>query len=79
MDAILKTMINAMNVFGSSFGSCKIGKYTIMVTDDEDGAERLKDTWDKYVEEEKIHDSYGDLLSRLKVEREGQHGKINDK
>ena len=56
MDAILKTMINAMNVFGSSFGSCKIGKYTIMVTDDEDGAERLKDTWDKYVEEENMPD-----------------------
>lgn len=56
MDEILKTMITAMNNFGSGFASCKIGKYTIMVTDDEEGAARLKDTWDKYVEEEEMPD-----------------------
>lgn len=56
MDEILKTMITEMNNFGSGFASCKIGKYTIMVTDDEEGAERLKDTWDKYVEEEERPD-----------------------
>lgn len=52
MDAILKTMINGMNDLGSGFASCKVGKYTIMVTDDEDGAERLERAWDEYVDEE---------------------------
>lgn len=52
METILKTMINAMESLGSGFASCNIGKYTIILTDDEDGAEYLKDAWDKYIGEE---------------------------
>lgn len=52
MDEILEIMLKNMNDFGGSFASCKIGKYTIMLTDDEDGAKYLEDAWDKYVDEE---------------------------
>ena len=37
METILKTMINAMESLGSGFASCNVGKYTIILTDDEDG------------------------------------------
>lgn len=31
--------------------SVKVGKYTIIITDDNDGAKVLDEAWDKYVEE----------------------------
>lgn len=52
MEKILKTMINAMESLGSGFASCNVGKYTIMLTDDDEGAEYLKDACDKYIGEE---------------------------
>lgn len=50
MDEMIKAMIEALNNSGAGFISVKVGKYTIILTDDEDGAEFLSESWDRYVE-----------------------------
>lgn len=50
MDETIKAMIDALDKYGAGFISVKIGKYTIMITDDEDGAEYLNNSWDGYIE-----------------------------
>ena len=50
MDETIKAMIEALEEYGAGFISVSIGKYTIMITDDEEGAEFLKDAWDRYVD-----------------------------
>ena len=46
---LLDEMIRAINETGAGFASVSIGKYTIIVTNDPDGAEYLGNAWDKYV------------------------------
>ena len=43
-------MIDALEEYGAGFMSIKIGKCTLMLTDDEEGAEFLQEKWDEYVE-----------------------------
>ena len=50
MDETIKAMIEALEKYGAGFISVSTGKYTIMITDDEEGAEFLKDAWDRYVD-----------------------------
>ena len=50
MDETIKAMIDALKEYGAGFISVSIGKYTIMITDDEEGAEFLKEKWDEYVD-----------------------------
>ena len=49
MDETIKAMIDALKEYGGGFISVSIGKYTIMITDEE-GAEFLKEKWDEYVD-----------------------------
>lgn len=51
MDETIKAMIEALDKYSAGFISVKIGNYTIMMTDDEEGAEYLSESWDRYVEE----------------------------
>ena len=46
MDETIKAMIDALEKYGAGFMSIKIGKYTLMLTDDEEGAEFLQEKWD---------------------------------
>ena len=50
MDETIKAMIEALKKYGAGFISVSGGEYTIMITDDKDGAEYLKAAWDRYVE-----------------------------
>ena len=50
MDEIIKTMIEILKESDAGFASLPIGKYTIIITDDPDGAKYLSDAWDKYAE-----------------------------
>lgn len=50
MDETIKAMKEALDRYGVGFLSVKIGNYTIMMTDDEEGAEYLSESWDRYVE-----------------------------
>ena len=50
MDEIIKQMIDTLEKCNAGFISVSIGKYTIMITDDRDGAEFLKEKWDEYVD-----------------------------
>ena len=50
MDETIKAMIDALEEYGAGFMSIKIGKYTLRLTDDEQGAEFLQEKWDEYVE-----------------------------
>ena len=50
MDETIKAMIDALEKYSAGFMSIKIGKYTLMLTDDEEGAEFLQEKWDEYVE-----------------------------
>lgn len=51
MNEMLKTMIDALETSGAGFVSVTLGKYTIMITDDKEGADYLLNAWDNYVEE----------------------------
>lgn len=57
MDNLLKTMLNAMKQTGAGFASVSVGKYTVMLTDDKQGAEYLQKAWDEYVESEEQNES----------------------
>ena len=50
MDETIKAMIDALEEYGAGFISVSNGKYTIMITDDKEGAEFLKEKWDEYIE-----------------------------
>lgn len=50
MDETIKTMIDALEKYNAGFISVKMGKYTFIITNDEEGAEYLKNAWDEYVE-----------------------------
>lgn len=52
MDETIKVMIEALEKYGAGYISVKIGKYTLIITDDEEGAEYLQNSWDEYVEGE---------------------------
>lgn len=52
MNEPIKAMIDALEKTGAGFISVTIGKYTIMITDEKEGAEYLSNAWDKYLEEE---------------------------
>lgn len=58
MDEIIKTMIEILKESDAGFASLPIGKYTIIITDDPDGAKYLSDAWDKYavIESDKVKD-----------------------
>lgn len=42
-------MIDAMETSGAGFSSVTLGNYTIIITDDKDGADYLSNAWDEYV------------------------------
>lgn len=50
MNETLKAMITALEEYGAGFVSVTLGKYTIMITDDKEGADYLLDAWEEYVE-----------------------------
>lgn len=49
---MIEKLIEILNDTNAGFISAKAGKYTIIVTDDEDGAKMLSEALDKYVEDE---------------------------
>lgn len=51
MDIAIEAMIKMLEETGAGLLSVTLGKYTIMITDDEEGAKHLADAWDSYVEE----------------------------
>lgn len=51
MNDMIKTMIDALETSGAGFVSVTLGKYTIMITDEKEGAEYLSNAWDNYLEE----------------------------
>ncbi len=50
MDEIIKTMANELERSNAGFISVKIGKYTVILTDDAKGAEALSKAWNEYAE-----------------------------
>ena len=53
MDEMLKTMIDLLKTTGAGFASVTLGKYTIIITDDKEGAKYISNSWDDYVEDVK--------------------------
>lgn len=51
MNETIKAMIDLLEKSGAGFASVTLGKYTIMITDDIDGADYLSNAWDEYLEE----------------------------
>lgn len=51
MGNLVKTLIKMLKESNAGFISAKVGEYTIIVTDDDKGAEVLGKAWDKYAEE----------------------------
>lgn len=47
---LLENMVQALNESGAEFIAVKINGYTIMATNDGEGAEYLCDAWDRYSE-----------------------------
>lgn len=54
MNNTIKAMIDLLDNSGAGIVSVTLGKYTIMITDDKDGADILMDAWDDYVGKEQI-------------------------
>lgn len=52
MSEMIKTMVDMLNTTSAGFASVKMGKYTLILTDDDKGAERMTKAWDEYVNEE---------------------------
>lgn len=52
MGGVIDTMITMLEKNNCGFVSLTMGKHTIMITDDLEGAEYLKNAWDTYVESE---------------------------
>lgn len=51
MSELLDTLIKMLKESNAGFISAKVGEYTIIVTDDNDGAKVLDEAWDNYIEE----------------------------
>lgn len=51
MNDVIKTMIDLLETSGAGFASVTLGKYTIIITDEKEGAEYLSNAWDNYLEE----------------------------
>lgn len=51
MDGIIKQMKDILTQTNTGYVSIKDGKYTLILTDDEEGAKRLGKAWDRYAEE----------------------------
>lgn len=51
MSGLIDSLIKMLKDSNAGFISTKVGKYTIIVTDDDDGAKVLNEAWDNYVEE----------------------------
>jgi hypothetical protein len=51
MSGLIDSLIKMLKDSNAGFISTKIGEYTIIVTDDDDGAKVLNEAWDNYVEE----------------------------
>lgn len=51
MGELLDTLIKMLKESNAGFISVKAREYTIIVTDDDDGAKVLGEAWDNYVEE----------------------------
>lgn len=51
MNGLIDTLIKMLKESNAGFISAKVGEYTIIVTDDNDGAKALDEAWGKYVEE----------------------------
>lgn len=51
IDKVVKKMIELLDRCKAGYASAKMGKYTIIITDDEKGAEVLGDAWDKYADQ----------------------------
>ena len=47
---MVKTLIKMLKESNAGFISAKAGEYTIIITDDDKGAEALGKAWDKYAE-----------------------------
>lgn len=50
MEDMLQAMIRELEDSNAGFMSVKIGKYTIIITNDDEGAACLSDAWDKYAD-----------------------------
>lgn len=51
MDGIIKQMKDILTQTNAGYVSIKDGKYTLILTDDKEGAKRLGEAWDRYIEE----------------------------
>ena len=51
MSGLIDTLIKMLKDSNAGFISTKVGEYTIIITDDDDGAKVLNEAWDDYVEE----------------------------
>lgn len=51
MDDTIKTMIDVLEQMDAGFLSVSFGEYTIMITNDKNGAEYLKKSWDEYLDQ----------------------------
>ena len=51
MSGLIDPLIKMLKDSNAGFISIKVGEYTIIVTDDDDGAKVLNEAWDDYVEE----------------------------
>lgn len=51
MSGLIDTLIKMLKDSNAGFISTKVGEYTIIVTNDDDGAKVLNEAWDDYVEE----------------------------
>lgn len=56
MEDTIKTMIDVLEEMNAGFLSVSFGEYTIMITNDNDGAEYLKKSWDKYVDQSEVEE-----------------------
>lgn len=54
MDNLVMTLIKMLKESNAGFISAKVGEYTIIVTDDDKGAEALSKAWGKYAEGEEL-------------------------
>lgn len=52
MEGTLKKLKDALDTTGAGYVEVKIGKYTIIMTDDEEGANRLSEAWGEYANED---------------------------
>lgn len=53
MGEAIKALVNILELTGAGYASVKVGKYTIILTDEDEGSERMKQAWDKYMDEER--------------------------